>query len=68
MSLKNQASVESSIFLLVARDAGLQSVISDYQEDLCMAIEAAKQLRNALPPMESVTAEPWPSMRIREDI
>ncbi|WP_459615646.1 hypothetical protein [Bordetella sp. 2513F-2] len=53
------------LFLLLAQDAGLQEIATDFQEDLYAAVQSAVQLRNALFTLDDVTAEPWPPMQAR---
>ena len=63
MLLTGEAGAVNSMFMLIAQDMGLHLVISDFQNDLRIAAQAAEKLRNALAPLDS-SAEPWPPMRV----
>jgi len=65
MASLGAASPINPLYLLMARDAGLDEIVSAFEQDLHSAIQSAMQLRNALFTLDDVKAEPWPPMQVR---
>jgi len=65
MASSGAASSLNPLYLLMARDAGLDEIVAAFEKDLLIAVQSAMQLRNALFTLDDVTAEPWPPMQAR---
>jgi hypothetical protein len=65
MATPAPASRTHPLYVQLAQDAGLQEIVERYPADFHTAVESAMRLRNALPPLDDVAAEPWPPMRAR---
>lgn len=65
MASSGAASPINPLYLLMARDAGLDKIVDAFEQDLYIAVQAAMQLRNVLFTLDDVQAEPWPPMQAR---
>ncbi|CAM4112626.1 hypothetical protein [Bordetella muralis] len=65
MALSGAASRVNPLYLLMARDAGLDEIVGAFEQDLLIAIQSAMQLRNVLFTLDDVKAEVWPPMQAR---
>jgi hypothetical protein len=63
---KKQAPRTKLDALALAREAGLGKAVKRFPADVAAAAQAAAQARSAMPGLDSVGAEPWPPMRMRD--
>lgn len=51
--------------LITALEAGLDVAVRNFPEDVAAAAQSAAQCKRALPDLDIVTVEPWPTMHVR---